>query len=135
MRHLVYWTGATAAFGAELAALAALAAWGFALPIVPVARIAAGVGVALAAAVVWGLFAAPRAPFHSAVLAVATAVLVLGGAVLALTASGHPRLAAVLATVIVAGQLLTSVASIGPTVARPLPTAHTPHPIEDPIRL
>jgi hypothetical protein len=116
MRHLVYWTGATAAFGAELAALAALAVWGFTLPVGPVTRTAIGVGLALIAATLWGLFAAPRAPFDSPVLAIATAVLVLGGGVLALAASGHPRLAAVLATVIVAGQLLTSVASIGSTV-------------------
>lgn len=106
MGQLAHWIGATAAFGAELAALAALAAWGFALPMGPVSRAALGVGLPLVAAGLWGLFAAPRAPVDSAVLALVTRALVFGGAVAALAASGHPRFAAVLAAVIVTGQVL-----------------------------
>jgi hypothetical protein len=116
MARVAYWIGATAAFAAELAALAALCAWGFTVPGGPVARAVAGVGIPLVAAVLWGLFAAPRAPVGSAVLAAGTKVLVLGGAVVALLASGHPRLAVVLAGVIVVGQILTSMSSDGSTV-------------------
>jgi hypothetical protein len=117
MARLAHWIGATAAFAAELAALAALAAWGFTVPHGPVLRTAAGIGIPLIAAVLWGLFAAPRAPVPSPVLSLATKVLVLGGAVIALAASGHLRLTVVLAAVIIIGQLLTSVASVGSPVA------------------
>jgi hypothetical protein len=114
---VAYWTGATAAFAAELAALAALCAWGFTVPGGPVARTVAGVGMPLVAAVLWGVFAAPRAPVRSVPLAVSTKILVLGGAVMALAASGHPGLAIALAAVIIVGQVLTSMASVGSTAA------------------
>src|SRR5258706_4542265 len=49
------------AFLLELAALAALAAWGFAVGDGGLAKAALAIGAPLLAAVVWGLFAAPRA--------------------------------------------------------------------------
>ncbi|WP_240796315.1 YrdB family protein [Streptomyces sp. RFCAC02] len=69
----------------------------------PLARIALGVGAPLTAAVVWGLFAAPRARFDvplPAVLAVKAAFFL--AAVLALYAMRHPSAAVALALVVTA---------------------------------
>lgn len=105
-----YWIGALLAFLGELASLAALAFWGATVPDETAARVAAGIGLPLAAAVLWWLFAAPRARLHVPALAIATKVAVQGGAVAALAFTGHPVLAAVLAAVVVLGQLLTLLA-------------------------
>ena len=83
-------------FLSELAALAAFAWFGFALDAAVWVRVLAGVGLPVAGAVVWGLFAAPRARFAlpgAAVVAVKSAVYVL--AALAVYAVGHPVLALV----------------------------------------
>ena len=73
------------AFLLELLALAALAYWGF-------AEVAwwAGVGAPVLAAVVWGLFAAPRATFSLPVVGVLLVkAVVFGAAVAALIAAGQ----------------------------------------------
>jgi len=111
-----YWIGGLLAFLAELASLAALAFWGATVPAGTGLRVVAAVGLPLAAAVLWGLFAAPRAVVHVPALAVATKVAVQGGAVAALALTGHPVLAAVLAVAVVLGRLLTARA---PREARP----------------
>jgi Protein of unknown function (DUF2568) len=98
------------AFLLELAALAALAYWGFRTgPGVP-AKFVLGLGAPLLAAFVWGLFAAPRARFRVP-LAVVLAVkaLVFGAAALALAASGHPALAVVYAIVVLANTAAATV--------------------------
>ena len=116
-----YWVGATLAFLGELAALAALAFWGFTEPAGAVGRVLLGVGLPAAAAVLWGLFAAPRAVVRVPVLVVVTKVAVQGGAVAALALTGHPWLAVALAAAVVLGQLLTATSS--PPAAGPTRTA------------
>ena len=98
---------AAVAFVSELAALAALAFWGFTVPTGVVSKLLAGVGLPLLAAVLWGLFAAPKARIRRTPLVVATKVVVFGGAALALVATGHPVLAAALAVAGLLGSLLS----------------------------
>jgi hypothetical protein len=102
-----HWAGATAAFAAEVASLAALAWWGATAPLPLGWRIALAAGLPLAAALLWGLFAAPRAPRRGRWATAGTVVLVEGGAVVALAVSGQLVLAAVLTAAVVAGRLLT----------------------------
>ena len=85
------------AFLLELAALAILCWWGFATgPFV------LGIGAPVLAAVVWGLFAAPRARFSLPRFGVLTVkVLVFGAATAALAALGLPIPAAVFAVIVV----------------------------------
>ena len=111
------WTWALVAFNSELAALAALAYWGFSAGVTPVSRWLLGLGVPLTAAVLWGLFAAPQAVVQVAVLAVVTKVVVFGGACAALLATGAPRPAVVLAVAAILGSVLS-----GPSTA-PAPEA------------
>jgi hypothetical protein len=111
MAQAWHWSWAAVAFASELAALAALAVGGWALPAPTGVRALAAVGAPLLAAVLWGLFAAPQAPAHSVVLAVATRVTVYGTASAALLATGHPRLAGVLVLAAVLGPALSGPAS------------------------
>jgi hypothetical protein len=106
------WNGLwlTAAFLSELAALAALGWWGFTLDAPGVVRVLAGIGVPLAAAALWGVFAAPRAPVQVLAVSVLVKIVVFGAAVWALVATGHPRLAIALGVV----ALLSSVLSPSP---------------------
>lgn len=89
------------AFVLEMAALASLAAWGVQAGGTTIARVALAVGAPLAAAVLWGLFAAPRAVYEVAAARVAVKVLVFGAAALALYASGRPTLAVAYAVLVV----------------------------------
>ena len=98
----------TLAFLAELAALAALAYGGWRLPAPVALRVVAAVVAPVAAAVLWGLFAAPRARIRSRVPAVGVKVLVFGAAVVVLAATGHPRLAVLLAVVAVLSAALST---------------------------
>jgi hypothetical protein len=94
-------------FLVELAALAAFALWGLHIGSSRPAQIALGIGLPLAGALVWGLFAAPRAAISIPGPAiVAVQALVLGLGVVALFASGHPRWAAVLAVVLIVNTAL-----------------------------
>ena len=104
------WLWATVAFAAELATLAALAVAGWSLPTATVVKALAAVGFPLVAAVLWGLFAAPRAVVGVPALAVVTKVGVHGAAVAALLVLGHPVLAVVLA----------AAALLGATLSRPV---------------
>jgi hypothetical protein len=117
------WNGLwlTLAFLSELAALAALAWWGFLLDAGIAVRTAAGIGVPLTAAVLWGLFAAPRAPVQVLVLTLLVKVVVFGGAALALVALGHPRLAAALAVVAVLSSVLSPSADAVAVSGAPAP--------------
>ncbi len=103
-----FWNGLwlTAAFLSECAALAALALGGWSLPTPVPLRLLAAVGLPLAAAVLWGLVAAPRAPVRHRGLAAVVKVAVLGSGVLALALTGYPGPAAVLAVVAVLGAVL-----------------------------
>jgi hypothetical protein len=81
----------------ELCALAALGSWGWQAGQTLPMRLGLGIGVPLAAAIVWGLFVAPKAR-----LAVPSAVRLIievaffGLATLGLAAIGRPYLAAAL---------------------------------------
>ena len=107
MVHGWSWLWATVAFASELAALAALAVGGWALPGATAVRVVAAVGLPLVAAVLWGLFAAPHAVVHVAALALLTKLVVYGAAVLALVLTGHPVFAVGLAAAAVLGSLLS----------------------------
>lgn len=82
------------AFLLELCMLAALGYWGFTLDQGLAVRVGAGLGVPVLAAVVWGVWMAPRAsirlqePLHTIL-----EVIIFGLAIAALYAAGRPRLA------------------------------------------
>jgi hypothetical protein len=130
MRPSGYWIGAVLAFAAELASLAGLALWGATVPEGAVARVASGVGLPVAAALLWGLFAAPRAVVRVPVLAALVAVAVEGGAIAALVAAGHPGLGVGLGVAAVSGRVLTRATPAGaaPTRTEPGPPAGGPPP-------
>ena|ERR1700754_3387749 len=90
------------AFALELAAIAALAYWGFHTGTTTPTKAALGIGTPAAAIVLWALFAAPKATFSSPVLYAATAVVVFGGAALALWSAGHQVLGVLLVALFVA---------------------------------
>ena len=109
----------TAAFVSELAALVALGYWGFTVDGPLALRIALGLGAPAVAAVLWGFFAAPRAPVRVLAITIVVKVLVFGSAVAALVATGHPWLATALAVL----ALLSSVLSTPPTDAEAAPSS------------
>jgi hypothetical protein len=90
------------AFLLELAAIAALVAWGFAVgPNLP-ARFVLGLGAPAVMVLVWGVWLAPASDHRLALPWLLIAELVVFGlAAAALAAAGHPRLAAVLAVLVV----------------------------------
>jgi hypothetical protein len=91
----------------ELAALAALAAWGFHTGDSLAADIVLGIGAPLAAALVWGAFIAPRARFPVPLaVRVVLELLVFSGAVVALWAAGWHPLAVGLAAAVAVSELL-----------------------------
>ena len=101
-----HWANLTVAFLLELCALAALGYWGVQTGDGPVAKTALGVGAPLLTAVLWGLFAAPRAPVSLPLARFAVQLLVFGSAALALYAIGHRALALTFAVLVVANSLL-----------------------------
>jgi hypothetical protein len=105
-RQVFHWTNLTVAFLLELGALAALGYWGVQIGGGPVTKTALGVGAPLLAAVLWGLFAAPRAPVSIPLVKVAVRLLVFGAATLALYATDHRALAAAFAVLVVVNSLL-----------------------------
>ena len=106
MRQAFHWANLALAFALELCALAALCYWGFSVGGGPVAKAMLGIGSPLCAAVLWGLFAAPRAPVSVSLLRPGTKIIVFGLATLALYATGHRVLAVVFAIVVVANAAL-----------------------------
>jgi hypothetical protein len=106
MRQAFHWTNLALVFALELCALAALCYWGFSVGGGPVVKVVLGIGAPLCAAVLWGLFAAPRAPVSIPLLKLATKLLVFGSATLALYATGHRTLAIVFAFVVVANAVM-----------------------------
>ncbi|MFZ4302432.1 YrdB family protein [Streptomyces cinereoruber] len=88
------------AFLLELAALAALAWWGWRTPEPTALRVLLAVAAPTAAAVIWGLFAAPKARFTLPLAGVLTVkALVFGAATAALHALDHPTPATAFAAV------------------------------------
>lgn len=72
------------AFFVEIGALVLLGIWAWRLvPESVIGRVLAVVVVLGVSAVLWGLFAAPKATYDQPVLAIAVKILVLGGSILA----------------------------------------------------
>ena len=106
------WTWLTLAFLSELAALVAVANWGWSASGAVAPRLLLAVGAPLLVGVLWGVFASPQALVQVPALSVGVKLLVFGSGVLALVATGHPRLAVALAV----AALLSSVLSVPPSV-------------------
>ncbi|WP_370409373.1 YrdB family protein [Streptomyces fradiae] len=93
----------------ELAALAVLAWWGWASADPVALRLLLAVAAPAAAAVLWGLFAAPRARFPVPLPAVLTVkALVFGAATLALAGVDHPTWAIAFGAVAVVNTALAT---------------------------
>ncbi len=105
MSELWKWGNLTLAFVMELVALAALGLWGWKVSDSMPLKIALAVGIPLAAAVAWGLFAAPQAAIHSAAMGLVVKIVVFGGAALGLWAV-HYRTAAIVFVVVLVSNLL-----------------------------
>ena len=88
-----YWINLTLAFLLELCALAALVYWGFRVGGGPITKLVLGLGAPLLAAVLWGVFAAPRAPMSVPLARLAVQLVVFGSAAVALYATAHAALA------------------------------------------
>ena len=111
MGQIWNWAWLTVAFLAELAALAALATWGWSVGGSTASRVLLALAAAGGAAVLWGVFAAPHAPVQVTALAYLVKIVVFGAAVLALVGTGHPRFAVALG----AAALLSSLLSTPPS--------------------
>ena len=95
------WANLALAFVLELCALAALGYWGARTGDGPVVKTVLGIGTPLLAAVLWGLFAAPRAPVSVPAARLGAQLVVFGSAAAALYATGHPVLATAFAFLVV----------------------------------
>lgn len=81
----------------ELCVLAALFYWGLRIGGGPVAGLALGIGTALPAAFVWGMFASPRARIPLPLAGrLAVELVFFGSAAAGLYATGHPVLGVLL---------------------------------------
>lgn len=97
------------AFILEIAALGALAWWGFATGGNVGVHIVLGIGTPVAAMVLWGMFAAPRARFKVALpLVLLVKAAVFGAGALALYGVDHPALAIAFAVVAVLNTALAT---------------------------
>ena len=109
------WVNATVAFGLELAALAVLGRGGWQLGGSTALRAVLAIALPAVAAVLWSLFAAPRAQFPSGAGRLAVQALVFGAAAVLLAWAAGPRWGAVFAAAVavnlVAAALLPSVES------------------------
>jgi Protein of unknown function (DUF2568) len=110
------WVNAALAFLLELAALGLLGWGGWLLGGSGVLRVVLAVGLPAAAAVAWGLFAAPQAGFPSTGGRLAVQLLVFGGAAVVLALAASPRWGTAFAVVVAANLL---VAALAPQVGAP----------------
>jgi hypothetical protein len=101
-----HWANLALAFLLELCALAALGYWGVRTGGGPVTKTALGIGAPLFAAVLWGLFAAPRAPVSVPLVGFLVEVAVFGSAAVALFATGHRVLAIAFVLLVVVNSVL-----------------------------
>jgi hypothetical protein len=91
----------------ELCALVALGYWGFTTGSGAITKVALGIGAPLVAAIVWGVFVAPRAPVAlPGFVVLLLQVLVFGSAAAGLIATGHRTLALAFAVVVVINAVL-----------------------------
>ncbi|WP_344262700.1 YrdB family protein [Actinomadura napierensis] len=97
------------AFLLEIAALAALAWWGFTTGGNMIVHIVLGIGTPAAAMVLWGMFAAPRARFKVALpFVLLVKAVVFGAGALALYGVDHTALAVAFAIVAVLNTALAT---------------------------
>lgn len=101
-----HWINLAFAFVLELCALAALGYWGAQSGGGPVAKTALGLGAPLFAAVLWGTFAAPRAPVSAPLVGLGVKLAVFGSATMALYATGNRTLALTFAVLVVVNGVL-----------------------------
>jgi len=95
------------AFLLEVAALVAVGMWGYHVGPGTAAKLGLAVGLPVVVAVVWGLFAAPRAVVKLPLAGVlAVKAVVFAAAAVALYAAGHPVPALVFAVVVVANTVV-----------------------------
>lgn len=107
MMQAWWWANLGMRFLLELCVFAAWAFWGAQAGQGFFARLGFGVGAAMAAIVVWGLFIAPRAPVKVPVpVWVLLQVIIFAVAVAGLVATGYPRLAGALALLLVINSAL-----------------------------
>jgi hypothetical protein len=91
----------------ELCALVALGYWGFKTGRGAITKVALGIGTPLVAAVVWGVFVAPRAPVElPGVVVLLLQVLVFGAAAAGLAAAGNRTLALVFGVIVIINAIL-----------------------------
>lgn len=94
MGNALRWANEILAFVLELAALVALGYWGFSAEVSVPLNVVLGIGAPTIAAVVWGLFAAPRARFQLPVTGVlAVKAVVFAAATLGLYLADNQGLA------------------------------------------
>ena len=101
-----HWVNLSFAFLLELCALAALGYWGVQTGGGPLTKTVLGLGVPLLAAVLWGTFAAPRAPVTLPLVRFGIKLLVFGSAAVALNATGHRTLVLTFAVLVVANAVM-----------------------------
>ena len=109
------WPSLALAFALEIGALVAFAVWGAQTGDRTWSSLSLAVGAPLVGALVWGMFASPRAPFSAPVLTPVITVLFFGAAALALRDAGHPRLAAAFVIVAALNTLLLHLAPASTT--------------------
>ncbi|MEU6420007.1 YrdB family protein [Streptomyces spiralis] len=108
------------AFLLELAALGFLSWWGFGAGHQGALRILLGVGTPLLAAVVWALFAAPRARLRPRLpLVLVVKALVFGAGAAALYGAGHPVAAGAVAVVTVTNTAVAEIFRAAPRTGAP----------------
>jgi hypothetical protein len=109
MNVLVLLKGANlaVAFLLELCALGAFGYWGFKTGSVTLSKVGLGIGAPLLAAVVWGVFVAPRAAVPvPELLRFVIQALFFGLAALGLATTGHRTLAWVFVAIVVVNAIL-----------------------------
>jgi hypothetical protein len=106
MGQAFHWTNLAIAFLLELCALAALGYWGVWVGGGLLTKMALGIGAPLFAAILWGVFAAPRAPVSVPLVGLGVKVIVLGSAVAALYTTDHRGLAIAFAVIVLVNSLL-----------------------------
>jgi len=77
----------------EICALVALGYWGFQAGKTGLTKGLLGIGTPLLAAVIWGIFGSPAAPYPaSTIMRLFLEIMILGSAAIALYSSGHQSL-------------------------------------------
>jgi Protein of unknown function (DUF2568) len=106
------------AFALELAGLTAFGYWGVRTGTTTLTSAALGTAAPVTAAILWGVFAAPRASVSSMGAAVATKVVFFLAATLALYATAHHGLAATFLALVVISSMLSYLKARGDRLDR-----------------